>query len=69
MLHAFEHFIFCFEAAVFNPTDDSATAQLKTNFQYQEQDAHGIKIETLKSLRIKNKLQQFDHYHTNQPFS
>lgn len=65
MLHALEHFVFCFEAAMFKPTNDSAAAQPETDFQYQEQYTHGVKIKTLKGLRIKNKLQQFNHYHTN----
>lgn len=65
MFHALKHFVFCFEAAVFKPTDDSATTQPETDFQNQEQDSHGIEIKTLKGLGIENKLQQFNYYHTN----
>ena len=66
MLHAFEHFIFCFKAAVFEPADDTTTAKPKTNFQHHENNAHRIEIKSGESLRIKHKLQKLDDEHTDE---
>ncbi len=65
MLHAFEHFVFGFEAAVFKPPNNAAATQPETDFQYQEKNTHGIKIKALKRLRIEHKLHGFNDEHTN----
>ena len=66
MLHAFQHFIFCFKAAVLEPTNDTAAAKPKTNFKYKKYNAHCVEIKAGECLRIKHKLQQLDDEHTDE---
>ena len=56
MLHAFEHFIFGFKTAMFEPPDNAAPTKPETNFHYQQEYAHHRKIKPGECLRIKYKL-------------
>jgi hypothetical protein len=65
MLHAFEHFVFCFKASVFKPTYNSAATQPETDFQEKENKPHDIKVKPGKRFGIKKQLNHFNNQHTD----
>lgn len=68
MLHTFEHFIFCFVAAVLKPANYQTAAKPEQHFKQKENNSAEAGIQVHKTLMVVQKLDDFNDGEENQAF-